>query len=101
MSDRLDTLAAERTALTSEIALHRVELALAAQKLRKPLRRVDKIREDVHFVRQNYSLLLIPVALLAIMNPQRTLKLLLGALSAWRMVQTTLHQVPHVPRPDR
>jgi hypothetical protein len=98
--DRLESLARERHALSSEIALQRVELALAAQRLRKPLARVDRLREDVRFVRSNYGLLLIPVVLLAVMNPRRTMKLLLGALSVWRAVHLSLEET-HGPRPDR
>jgi hypothetical protein len=101
MTDRLETLAQERNALSSEIALHRVELALAAQRMRRPLQSVDRIRENVRFVRTHYSLLLVPVVLLAVMNPRRTLKLLLGALSTWRAVQLTLEEHRHAARPDR
>lgn len=87
MTDRLETLAQQRAVLSAEIAQHRVEIARAAQRLHRPLRRVDRIREDVHFFRERYAYLLLPVALLAILNPHRSLRLVLGAWTLWRTFQ--------------
>lgn len=84
MSDKLDLLAQRRAALSGEIALHRVELALAAQRLRRPLHRVDELREHLHALRANYALLLIPAALLVLLNPRPALRRLLAALAFWR-----------------
>lgn len=84
MSDKLDTLQAHRDLLSAEIALHRLEIARAAQALHKPLRKVDRIREDVRFFRERYLFLLLPVAVLVALNPVRTLKLVAGAVSLWR-----------------
>jgi hypothetical protein len=86
MSQKLDSLAAQRAVLSAEIAEHRVQIARAAQRLHAPLRRVDRIREDVHFFRERYVYLLLPVALLAVLNPRRTLKLVLGAVTLLRTI---------------
>jgi hypothetical protein len=86
MNTRLDTLAEQRAVLSAEIAEHRVQIARAAQRLHGPLQKVDRIREDVHFFRERYLYLLLPVALLAVLNPGRTLRLALGAVTLWRTV---------------
>jgi len=87
MNPRLQALAEQRAVLSAEIAEHRVEIARAAQRLHRPLRQVDRFREDVQFFRERYLYLLLPVALLAALNPRRTLKLLLGAVTLWRTVR--------------
>ena len=84
MNGRLETLAHQRAALSVELAQHRVQIAHAAQRLHRPLQRVDRIRAELHVLRQHYAWLLLPVALLAVLNPQRTLRLLLGAATLWR-----------------
>lgn len=86
MNANLDTLAEQRAVLSAEIAEHRVRIARAAQRLHAPLRRVDRIREDLHFFRERYIYLLLPVALLAVLNPGRTLRLVLGAVTLLRTI---------------
>lgn len=90
MNERLDGLEQHRAALSAEIAEHRLQIARAAQQLHGPLQRVDRFREDVRFVRQHYLYLLLPVALLAVLNPGRTLRLVLGAVTLWRTISGTL-----------
>ena len=94
MSGKLDALAQRRDALSSEIALHRVELALAAQRLRPPLRRIDELRQTLRDLRTHYSLLLVPVVLLAVLNPRPALKLALAALAAWRAFEQSAGPAP-------
>lgn len=84
MNGRLETLAHQRAALSAELAQHRVQIAHAAQRLHRPLQRVDRFREELHVFRQHYLWLLLPVGLLAALNPGRTLRLAIGALSLWR-----------------
>jgi hypothetical protein len=84
MTDRLDTLARQRADLSAEIAQQRTGLAHAAQRLHRPLQRIDRAREDFQFFRERYVYLLLPVALLAVLNPGRSLRLLLGAWTLWR-----------------
>jgi hypothetical protein len=96
LSERLADLEQHRAALSAEIAEHRVQIARAAQRLHGPLQRVDRIREEVRFARQHYLFLLLPVALLAILNPGRTLRLAAGALTAWRAFSRAL-QPPRLP----
>lgn len=97
MNTRLDALAEQRAVLSAEIAEHRVQIARAAQRLHRPLQRVDRIREDVRFFRERYVYLLLPVALLAVLNPRRTLRLVLGAMTLWR----TLAQARAMGPPPR
>lgn len=87
MTDRLELLAQHRERLRAEIAVEREYLARAAQRLQPPLRKLDQVREDLRFFRERYLYLLIPVGLLIVLNPHRTLKLALGALSLWRTFQ--------------
>ena len=84
MTGRLEHLERRRHALSSEIARERLVLAGAAQRLQPRLQKIDRVREDLRFFRERYAYLLIPVGLLALLNPQRTLKLALGAWSLWR-----------------
>jgi hypothetical protein len=93
---RLEALAQQRAALSAEIAEHRVQIARAAQRLHGPLRRVDRLREEVHVLREHYAWLLLPVAVLALLNPVRTLKVVAGALGVWR----TFNQA-RLPPPGR
>lgn len=97
MNERLADLEQHRAALSAEIAEHRVQIARAAQRLHGPLQRVDRIREEVRFVRQNYLFLLLPVALLAVLNPGRAVRLAAGALAAWRAVSRALQPPPRLP----
>lgn len=87
MSTRLDSLAQERRALVDEIGRSRHELSRAAQRVGPPLRRLEKLQRDARYIRQNYGLLLLPVALLVILNPGRTLRLALTAWTAWVRVR--------------
>jgi hypothetical protein len=87
MSDRLEALARRRVRISAEIARHRHEVAEVAQRLQPPLRRIERVREDLRFFRERYVYLLIPVALLVVLNPGRTLKLALGAFSLWQNFQ--------------
>lgn len=86
MTTSLETLAQQRAVLSAEIAEHRVQIARAAQKLHGPLQKVDQFRADVRFFRERYLYLLLPVALLAALNPRRTLKLALAAMTVWRTI---------------
>lgn len=83
MNERLESLARQREALSADLALHRAEIAQAARRLEPPLRRVERLREDVRFFRQRYLYLLLPLAVLAALNPGTTLRLALGAWSLW------------------
>lgn len=80
---RLDALAQRRQTLSADLARQRAAIALAAQRLQPPLRRVERLRQDVRFFRERYVYLLLPVAVLAVLNPGRTLRLLLGAWTLW------------------
>lgn len=90
MNERLAGLEQHRAALSAEIAEHRLQIARAAQRLHGPLQRVDRLREEVRYAREHYLFLLLPVALLAILNPGRTLRLVAGAVSLWRTFAATL-----------
>lgn len=83
MTDRLEALAHERAALSAELAQQRQAIARAARRLQPPLRRVDRLRADLRFFRQRYAYLLLPVVLLAVLNPGPTLRLLAGASTLW------------------
>lgn len=83
MSEELERLARQREALSADLALQRIEIARAARRLEPPLRRVERLRDDVRFFRERYVYLLLPVAVLAVLNPGTTLRLALGAWSAW------------------
>lgn len=98
MNERLDTLAHQRAALSAELAEQRVEIAHAAQRLHRPLQKVDRIREELHVIRKHYAWLLLPVALLAVLNPRRTLRLALGAVTLGR---TVMHAANLPPPPQR
>lgn len=99
MNHSLDTLAEQRAVLSAEIAEHRVQIAQAAQKLHRPLQKVDQLREDVRFFRERYVYLLLPAALLAVLNPGRTLKLVLGAVTLWRTIRQARLQALGGPPP--
>jgi len=101
MNTRLESLAEQRAVLSAEIAEHRVQIAQAAQKLHRPLQKVDQIREDVQFFRERYVYLLLPVALLAVLNPRRTLKLVLGAATLWRTISQARLQAQALGPPPR
>lgn len=90
MNERLAGLEQHRAALSAEIAEHRLQIARAAQRLHAPLQRVDRLREEVRYAREHYLFLLLPVALLAVLNPGRTLRLVAGAVSLWRGVSAAL-----------
>lgn len=81
--NRLDELALQRAGLSAEIAQERLELAEVAHDLQRPLQKVERIRQDVRLFRERYAYLLLPVALLAILNPGRTLRVALTAWTAW------------------
>lgn len=83
---RLDTLAQRRAALSSEIAEHRVQLAAANDRLQAPLQRVQRLPAELREMRRRYAFLLLPVAVLALLNPRPTLRLALGAWTLWRSV---------------
>ena len=54
----------------------------------------------MHFFRERYLSLLLPVALLAVLNPGRTLRLALGAVTLWRTVtQARLQAEARAPPP--
>lgn len=96
MSHKLDVLAQQRAVLSAEIAEHRVQVARAAQRLHGPLQRVDRLRADVHFFKERYVYLLLPVALLAVLNPGRTLRLALGAMTLWRTLSAARQGPPQL-----
>ena len=83
---RLDTLAQRRAALSAEIAEHRIELAEVGHRLAEPLHKVGRVRDGLRVAREKYLFLLLPVAVLALLNPARTLKLGLAAWSLWRSI---------------
>lgn len=83
MNEELERLARQREILSADLALQRIEIAQAARHLAPPLRRVERLREDVRLFRERYVYLLLPVAVLAALNPGATLRLALGAWSAW------------------
>lgn len=97
MNERLADLELRRTALSAEIAGHRLQIARAAQRLHRPLQRVDRLREEVRYVRQHYLYLLLPVALLAVLNPGRTVRLVAGAVALWRTVSRAAEPPPRLP----
>lgn len=83
MTTRLDSLAQERRALAEEIGRSRHELTRAAQSLQRPLHRIETLQRDARYLRDNYSLLLLPAALLVLLNPRRSLRLAALGLVAW------------------
>jgi hypothetical protein len=80
---RLEELAQQRACISAEIAQERAALAGVAHDLQRPLQRIQRVRNDVQFFRERYVYLLLPVALLAVLNPGRTLRVALTAWSAW------------------
>lgn len=87
MSGRLDQLARDRQMLADEIGRSRHELTRAARRVGPPLHRLQRLGRDARHLRDNYGLLLLPVVLLAVLNPGRTLRLAMLAWSAWRSAQ--------------
>lgn len=85
-ADRLETLAQRRAALSAELAEHRGDLTLATERLQAPLDQVGRIRDNLRVARQRYAFLLLPVAVLALLNPRPTLRLLLGAWTLYRSI---------------
>ena len=91
--NRLENLAQRRAALSAEIAEHRVELAHATERLQEPLQKVERIRDGLRVARERYAFLLLPVAVLALLKPRATLKLLLSGWTLWRSV-TAIERLP-------
>ncbi|HUR41978.1 MAG TPA: YqjK family protein [Verrucomicrobiae bacterium] len=89
---RLDTLAQRRAALSAEIAEQRVHLADANERIQVPLQRVQRLPGELRELRRRYGFLLLPLAVLALLNPRPTLRLALGAWTLWRSVAR-----PHDP----
>ena len=97
VEERLEHLAHQRAALSADLAAQRVQIAHAAQRLHRPLQKVDRLREDLHVLRTHYAWLLLPVALLAVLNPARTVKLAVGAITLGRAVLRAANPPPPLP----
>jgi hypothetical protein len=76
-------LAQERARLQQEIASGKRELKQAVHEIAAPLKRMERSHEQLtHFMRQ-YSLMLLPAAVLMLLHPRASLRVAARVLSLW------------------